>query len=116
VPKSSLLTVRLQKQNDPVSRTKGSRFFPQRAFISQATPDLARGLKPTAHRALTTKQQINNQQQTTNTTSKFLLTPSPFSSPLLPGIALKAPFSPSHRSLAGTDPHQRNFKAHTAKE
>jgi hypothetical protein len=42
----------------------------------QATPDLARGLKPAAHRALTkTKQQINNQQQTTNTTPKFLLIP-----------------------------------------
>jgi hypothetical protein len=102
--------------NDPVSRTKGSRFFPQRAFFSkrpqvlhaakklaahralitqttpfladkrltlfplnvrfQATPDLARGLKPAAHRALTTtKQQINNQQQTTNATPKFLLIP-----------------------------------------
>ena len=56
-------------------RTKRLTLFPLNVRF-QATPDLARGLKPAAHRALTTtKQQINNQQQTTNATPKFLLIP-----------------------------------------
>jgi hypothetical protein len=61
--------------NDPVSCGQKAHAFPLNVRF-QATPDLARGLKPAAHRALTTtKQQINNQQQTTNATPKFLLIP-----------------------------------------
>jgi hypothetical protein len=72
-PKSSLLTVRFLQR--PRFADKRLTLFPLNVRF-QATPDLARGLKPAAHRALTTtKQQINNQQQTTNATPKFLLIP-----------------------------------------
>jgi hypothetical protein len=62
-------------QTTPFLADKRLTLFPLNVRF-QATPDLARGLKPAAHRALTTtKQQINNQQQTTNATPKFLLIP-----------------------------------------
>jgi hypothetical protein len=62
-------------QTTPFLADKRLTLFPLNVRF-QATPDLARGLKPAAHRALTTtKQQINNQQQTTNATPKFLLFP-----------------------------------------
>ncbi len=102
--------------NDPVScGQKAHAFFAQPAFSSDpgSCPRSETRCSPCANKNKTT-----NQQSTTNNKyySQIFTYPAPFSSPLLPGIALKAPFSPSHRSLAGTIPHHHNFKAHTAKE